>query len=218
MPTEGNRTTLRRLTKSPDAPPRSTSERAEARRQTALDLLASLRYLERWGDVGRPELVGSVRHGLVVARDVDVEVSVDALDVAASFAVIAEVAADRRVTRALFRNEADERGWLYWEVVARGDDGKEWTIETYVSGPNDRYAGWSAEFAGALGDVLTDDARETILVLKESLAGDPNYRAMDVYRAVLEAGVGTREELRSWRATHGSTELVRWDPASARSG
>jgi hypothetical protein len=69
-----------------------------------------------------------------------------------------------------------------------------------------------------LGDVLTDDARETILVLKESLAGDPDYRAMDVYRAVLEAGVGTPEELRSWRATHGSTELVRWDPASARSG
>jgi hypothetical protein len=217
MRTQGSGTTIRGLTSSAEALPKSAAERAEARRRTALDLLASLRYLERWGGVGRPELVGSVRHGLVVARDVDVEVSVAALDVPATFAVVAEIAADGRVTRALFRNEADERGWLYWEVVARGDDGEEWTIETYVSGPDDRYSGWSAELARAFGDVLTDEAREAILVLKESLAGDPDYRAMDVYRAVVESGVRTPEELRSWRATYGSTELVRWDPASVRS-
>jgi hypothetical protein len=187
-------------------------ERAAARQRSALALLDSLRYLERWGRLGPTELVGSVRHGLVVARDIDVEVTVPRLDPAATFSIAGELAASPCVLRALYRNESDSRGWLYWEISARADDGEEWTIETYVSGPNDGYAGWSAELATALEEALTDEERGAILELKEALVDDPAYRAMDVYRAVFGAGVRALDEFTAWRDTSGNSELVRWLP------
>ena len=187
-------------------------ERAQRRRCRALELVDSLHYLERWGRLGDTELVGSVRHGLVVAHDIDVEVTVPALDVAATFAVVAEIALDPAVLRALYRNQSADRGWLYWELGVRLDGGEEWTIETYVSGPRDSYAGWSAELARSFDRVLTEEHRRSILELKEALADDPDYRAMDVYRGVVEGGVRTVKEFEAWRAVHGSTELVRWDP------
>jgi hypothetical protein len=187
-------------------------ERAAVRQRSALALLDSLAYLERWGRLGRAELVGSVRHGLVVARDIDVEVTVPALDPRAAFAVAGEVAASPCVVRALYRNQSESHGWLYWEISARAGDGEEWTIETYVSGPDDRYAGWSAELATALEQALTDENRVAILTLKEALVHDAAYRAMDVYRAVVDGGVRTLDEFAAWRETSGSSELVRWRP------
>jgi len=192
------------------------TDRAAARQATALALLESLRYLDRWGRLGHAELVGSVRHGLVVARDIDVEVTVPALEPAATFAVAGELATDPLVARATYRNQAESRGWLYWEIGAHGEDGEEWTIETYVSGPDDPYAGWSAELASALAAALTDEQRAAILALKEALADDPDYRAMDVYRAVVDGGVRSPAELAEWREASGSSELVRWLPALRR--
>jgi hypothetical protein len=194
----------------------SIVERAEARRQTALALLESLQYVDRWAELGRAELVGSVRHGLVVARDIDVEVTVPALDPAATFAVAGAIATDPGVVRAVYRNQSELRGWLYWEIGVRGNDGKEWTIETYVSGPDDPYAGWSSELAAALAAALTHEQRATIVALKEELADDPQYRAMDVYRAVVDGGARTPTEFAAWRATSGSGELVRWLPTVRR--
>ena len=187
-------------------------ERAEERRRSALALLDSLHYLERWSRLGPVELVGSVRHGLVVAHDIDVEIAVTALDPSATFAIAGELAADPRVVRALYRNQSAARGWLYWEISAQADDGEEWTVETYVSGPDDPYRGWSAELAPALEQALTDEERRAILALKEALADDPAYRAMNVYRAVADGGVRTLEEFAAWHDTSGSDELVRWLP------
>ena len=169
-----------------------------------------------WGTLGPTELVGSVRHGLVVARDIDVEIAAPVLDPAATFAVAGELAASPRVVRALFRNQSASRGWLYWEISAQADDGEEWTIETYISGPDDPYRGWSAELATALERALTDEERCAILALKESLADDPAYRAMDVYRAVADGGVRTPDEFEPWRETSGSDELMRWLPRLRR--
>ena len=190
------------------------AERAEARRRRAVEILDALRYLERWGRIGRAELAGSVRLGLVVAHDIDVEVVVEELDPTAAFGVAGEIAGDPRVVRVLYRNLTAKRGWLYWEIEVRCEDGDEWTIETYVNGPADPYRGWSVELADALDRVLTEEQREVILALKEALADDEDYRSLDVYRAVVDGGVRTLDAFRAWRVEHGSAELVHWIPAA----
>ena len=48
--------------------------RAEKRRERALSIIEELGLLKRWERFGTPVIVGSVRHGLVVALDIDIHI------------------------------------------------------------------------------------------------------------------------------------------------
>jgi hypothetical protein len=185
--------------------------REEARRRRALELLADLRVVERLSTLGPVEITGAVAHGLAVAHDIDMDVTVDELDAKACFAVMAELASDPRVKRIVCRNDASTYGWLAFDIVI--DD---WAIELYVSTPAASCFGWTSELARIFGDLLDAEQRHAILELKEALAGDSEYRSMDVYRAVVDGGIRDLEEFRRWRAEHGSEKLERWLPGTVR--
>jgi hypothetical protein len=193
------------------------AERAEARRLRALELLAELRVLERLSKLGPVEITGSVAHGLVVAHDIDVDVTVAALDARACFAVIGELAADPRVVRVVYTNATERFGWLSFDIVCVFG-GEKWTIELYVNGPEASCLGWTAELAGVFSRVLSPEQRDAILELKEALVDDPEYRSMDVYRAVMDGGVSGVDAFLAWRTEHGSEELARWLPATVPPG
>lgn len=188
-------------------------ERAEARRLGALELLAELRLVERLSRLGTVEVTGSVAHGLVVAHDVDVDVTADALDPAACLAAVGELAADPRVVRVVYTNATERFGWLSVDIVC-DIRGERWTIELYVNGPGASCPGWTSELAAVLSPVLTPEQRHAILELKEALADDPEYRSMDVYRAVVDGGVRGIDAFLDWRREHGSEELARWLPGT----
>ena len=191
----------------------SVEERAELRRLRALEVLAELSVLEGLSELGTVEVTGSVAHRLVVAHDIDVDVTADALDARACFDVVGRLAADPRVARVVYTNATERFGWLSFDVVCHFA-GETWTIELYVNGPDACCFGWTSELARVLSGVLTPEHRHAILELKEALADDPDYRSMDVYRAVVDDGVRTLDEFRAWREQHGSADLVRWIPAT----
>ncbi len=193
------------------------AERAEARRLHALELLAELRALEHLARLGTVEVTGSVAHGLVVAHDIDIDVTAAALDPRACFAVMSELAADPRVVRVVYANTAERFGWLSFDIVCTFA-GEKWTIELYVNGPDASCFGWTSELAGTFSRVLTPEQRDAILELKEALVDDPEYRSMDVYRAVMDGGVRGIDAFLAWRTENGSEELARWLPATVPPG
>ena len=192
-------------------------ERAEARRLRALELLAELRVLEHLSELGTVEVTGAVAHGLVVARDIDVDVTAAVLDAPGCIAVVGELAADPRVVRIVYTNATERFGWLSFDIVC-ADGGERWTIELYVNGPGASFLGWTSELASVLSRVLTPEQRHAILELKEELADDPQYRSMDVYRAVVDDGVRGLDAFVAWRSEHGSEELARWLPRTVPNG
>ena len=191
----------------------TVEDRAESRRRCALELLAELRVVERLSALGAVEVTGSVAHGLVVAHDIDIDVTADTLETAACFAVVGELAADPRVVRVAYENAVERFGWLSFDIVCLAG-GERWTIELYVNGPDASCPGWTAELARVLSQSLTAEQRHAILELKEALADDPGYRSMDVYRAVVDGGVRDADEFLSWRVGNGSEELARWLPGT----
>ena len=192
-------------------------QRAEARRLRALELLAELRVLDHLSELGTVEVTGAVAHGLVVAHDIDVDVTAAALDAPACFAVMGELAADPRVVRVVYTNATERFGWLSFDIVCLFA-GEKWTIELYVNGPDASCFGWTSELAGVFSGVLTPEQRDAILELKEALADDPEYRSMDVYRAVMDGGVRGIDAFLAWRTEHGSEELARWLPGTVPPG
>jgi len=191
--------------------------RADTRRAQALALIDDLGLVTRWSRVGRVELVGAVAYDLVVSPDIDFEVfTTGTPTVRAGFAVLAELAEHPRVTKARFTNALDsaDQG-LYWQLRCRADEGAEWkvdvwTLDQHHPGP------LSTSLVEAMRSALGSRQRRHILVLKEARAAGEtrNFASIDIYRAVLDGGVTTPEELEAFLGPDYSPALTPWLPAA----
>lgn len=190
-------------------------ERAETRRERAQNIIRELGLIERWSRFGNPVVVGAVRYGLVVARDIDMEIYTDVPHIGDGFAVLSEVAHMTGVRQVTFMNELDgpDMG-LYWQIRYRDNHGDEWKVDNWLVAHDHPDAHWCERFAEALENTLSDESRRRILTIKESLDGETGIRGIDVYRAVMEGGVGTVTEFRQWFETNKWDGMCKWLPES----
>ena len=189
--------------------------RAEQRRERALRIIRELGLLSRWSRYGDPVVVGAIRHGLVVALDIDMEIYSDNPRIEHGFELMSEVARLPGVWKIRFTNqlEDDADPGLYWQIRYRDQEGEVWNVDSWLLGHDHPYAHWAERFADAMAKALTDDTRHAILEIKESLLAEEGIRGIDIYRAVLDGGVRSPSEFRSWAAEHTSSGMVLWLPS-----
>lgn len=192
-------------------------QRADQRRRKALALLDDLDLFQRWSRVGRVALVGAVAYDLVVSRDIDMEVFTRGTPtVRAGFAVLAVLAEHPKVVKARFTNalSAPDQG-LYWQLRCRDDEDKEWKVDVWTL--NEQHPGpLSANLVEPMRSAVDSVHRRHILTLKEARAvGDTRKVAsIDLYRAVLEGGVTTPEELELFLGPDYEPTLTSWLPTT----
>jgi hypothetical protein len=188
--------------------------RAAERRQTALQILADLALLERWAPYGRAVLVGAVAYDLVVSPDIDLEIYCPELRIEQGFAVLEACALHPRVMRARFANHlADRDRALYWQVHYQREAGCVWTVDMW-SAAADYDLPRAEHLVEPLRAALCPETRAAILRLKEHRARDPDLAcpSIDLYRAVLDDGVRTVEQLRRWLGENRTGALTDWKP------
>jgi len=189
--------------------------RAEERRERALVVIEDLRLVERWSQVGRVVLVGAVAYDLVVSLDIDFEVFTSGIPkITDGFGVLAELAEHPQVTKAHFTNglSAPDQG-LYWQLRYIDDVGDEWRIDLWTLA-EDHPGPLSAWMVEPMRRAVTKEVRERILVLKEARAEGRTrpVASIDLYRAVIEGGVRTPEELDRFLGPTYSSSLTAWKP------
>lgn len=151
--------------------------------------------LERWSAYGEPVVVGSVALDVVVRRDIDLEIYCDPPSIADGFAVMSAVAELPKVRGMRYRDSRDERGQgLYWRLDYEPAADRARTIDLWVRRPDLRQT-----MTTAIKAALRPADRDTILAIKEaaSARGERAYGHW-LYRAVLNHGVRTYEEFRTW--------------------
>ena len=109
--------------------------RADARLQTAHELLRALDLIQRWSAYGEVTVVGSVGIELVVAPDIDLEIRSEEPRVADGFAVMSVLAELPQVRRITYLDARDrhEQG-QYWKLEYETPDDT-WTVDMWVFGP-----------------------------------------------------------------------------------
>ncbi|WP_438489405.1 hypothetical protein [Streptomyces sp. S186] len=163
----------------------------------------------RLAGLGTEVRVGSSALGLMVRRDIDITVVCGALDEAMKEAVAGVgggLAVHERVRQVCFRDDTghwntDPRysDGLYLGVEYRRVDGAVWTLDIWFVDEPERQP--DLAHVRTLTPRLNDEFRGAILRIKEALAGRPDGRGVagyDVYRAVLDHGVGTVEGFDAW--------------------
>ncbi|CDZ40243.1 hypothetical protein NOJ28_11680 [Neorhizobium galegae] len=169
------------------------------------------------GAAGNPVRVGSSALGLMVRRDIDITVVCERLD-PATRRTVAEIAGelmlDRRVGALRYRNDsgvwnAEPENYpdgLYLGLTYRTEKAEDWNFDIWFVDEPDRQPD-----LGHLKNLLprlTDEVRETILVIKADLAamtpkgGKPAPSAL-VYEAVLDGEVRTTAEFEEWMTRAG---------------
>ncbi|MEU4835820.1 hypothetical protein [Streptosporangium sp. NPDC023615] len=154
--------------------------------------------------IGTPTRVGSAALGLMVARDLDIDVTCTALD-DHTFAGVTRLGADLvmhpRVRQVQIRDDTGE--WnidplypdgVYLGVRYRCPDGNDWNLDIWFVDEPDRQP--STVHLRTVQPRLTDENRAAILLIKRALAarGGPRVSSHTVYMAVLDEGVRTLEE------------------------
>ena len=190
--------------------------RAARRRAKALGVIDDLELIRRWSTVGRVELVGAVAYDLVVSPDIDMEVFTDGTPrIRDGFRVLAELAEHPSVTRARFTNALDtaDQG-LYWQLRCRDDDGDEWKVDIWTL-DRDHPGPLSTALVAAMRSAVRTDDRRRILTLKEARAAGAaqGVASIDIYRAVLDGGVTTPDELEAFLGPNYAPSLTPWLPA-----
>ena len=186
---------------------------AQANQQKAFDIIEQCQIKQAWQSIGAQiNLIGSLKMGLLVKhRDIDFHIYTPTLDVAQSFAAIAQIAKNPKIVHIEYRNLLDEEdSCLEWHAWYQ--DQEEWQIDMIHIVQGSKYAGYFERQAERILAVMSEQQRETILKLKFETPDEIKIAGIEIYQVVIESGVTTFEELQQWRANRPQNGIVEWIP------
>lgn len=185
-------------------------------RQAALqsqvgEVIADLDLMSLLTVVGHPVQVGSAVTGLMVWRDIDLQVLCDgpSIDPQRAHAALSPLASHANVKRLIFHNHSGP-----FRVPNR-PDGLYYGIH-YLEGGTSTGDRWNCDCWFLLSHVprpefalidrirrdLKDETRLAILWIKDTWYHNPSYRhtvhSVDIYTAVLDHGIRTPDQFAAW--------------------
>ena len=102
-----------------------------------------------------------------VLRDIDFHIYTPALDIAQSFAVMAQIALNHAVKKIEFVNLAlTEECCFEWHICYEDNNGQLWQIDIIQIKSGSRYDGYFERVAETIKSKMSEDMKKTILQLK----------------------------------------------------
>jgi len=190
--------------------------RAEEKTRQAFEVMGELDLLTRWSRCGRPSLLGAVSFGLVVDRDIDLNICSRDPSIERGFEVISEIASLPGVVKIRYSNCLDtiDQG-LYWQIRYRGRRGHTWRVDNWLVSEDHPHAGLLEDLVERMPKILTTEHRKAILQIKESAEPNSRARGIDIYEAVIEHGVRSPGEFADWLGDGKRPVISLWLPAAA---
>ena len=186
---------------------------SEKQQQKALKIIQSLQLIKLWEKNGATvNQVGSVKLGLLAKhRDIDFHIYTDELNVKDSFAVISELCANPHVKKCEFTNLADtEENCFEWHLFYEDEQNELWQIDMIQIKRGSQYDGYFENVATQILQQMTPSQKEIILKLKYETPNEVKISGIEYYKAVIQDGAKTYEDLLEWRKKHPLNGIIEW--------
>lgn len=170
----------------------------------AFKIFEKTKAVEIFSQLGKVEIIGSVRLNLMYRRDIDLLVISEKIEKDKAMATT-KVFLDKGIfqTVALADYQTfpayDMPLGFYWELIIPHED-KNWKFDVWYLKPGERYTDLALSSIKKFEEALTKNPEkaETILKIKEAYFDGVKYndqvKSFDIYTAVLENGVNSVEE------------------------
>ncbi|MGE4292263.1 MAG: hypothetical protein AB7E32_08640 [Desulfovibrio sp.] len=192
---------------------------AECNQRRARAILESTDLFTIWQRHGiRPELVGSLRTGLLLRNlDIDMHMYSEPFSMSDSFAAMAELARNPRIRRIEYANLLDaEDNCLEWHAWYEDEMGETWRFDMMHIRMESRYAGYFERVADRILERLTPETRHAVLEIKDGLERTPapsgKVMSVEIYQAVLEDSVRDTASFLAWKSARPEAGIVEWMP------
>lgn len=176
-------------------------------------IISSLNLIEIWEKAGATiNPVGSFRIGVLAKhRDIDFHIYTDSLDIGQSFAIIAELCRHKGIKKCTFANLAETDECCFeWHLYYEDDEAQTWQIDLIQIKKGSFYDGYFEKTAEKIIAAMTEEQRKTILRLKFETPAELKISGIEYYKAVIQDGVQTSEDLLRWRQTHRFDGIIEW--------
>lgn len=186
---------------------------SEIQLQKAKEIIEYLQVDELWGKNGATvNQVGSVKLGLLAKhRDIDFHIYTDELNVKKSFCVMAELCAHPQIKKCEFTNLADtEENCFEWHLFYEDEQRELWQIDMIQIKRGSQYDGYFENVAAQILQQMTSSQKEIILKLKYETPNEVKISGIEYYKAVIQDGAKTYEDLLEWRKKHPLNGIIEW--------
>ena len=184
----------------------------QAKAHQVLDESGIVTLLEKTGC--RVNIIGSLRMQLLVTHnDIDLHIYSSGITVESSFAIMAQIAADQRVSEVRYINglHTEER-CLAWHINYNSPANGKWKFDIIHIEEGSLYDGYFEKMAERIVHVMTPEQRDTILRLKFEAPDDSEYHGVEFYEAVIADGVSDMDAFQTWVSSHRKRPPYYWIP------
>lgn len=189
-----------------------TANRIQQKAWTVIEETGVVRH---WASVGAvANLVGSLKTGLMINnRDIDFHIYSEPFRLSDSFSAVSKIAENRRIRKIEYTNLLEtEDQCIEWHAFYEDQEGKVWQIDMIHILQGSAYAGYFEKVAQRISAVLTQETREAIFRIKNTIPEDRKVMSIQIYQAVIEGGVRSLEAFWKWREHHPQEGIVTWIP------
>lgn len=189
-------------------------ELAEQNQKDAYKIIEDSQLIELWEAVGAEVfIVGSVKTGLLVHKDIDIHVYTEKVSIEESFGVMGRLAARLNILQIQYADLIEtEEECIEWHSFFEDKNGERWKLDLIHIRKGSRFDGVVEKAAEVISNKLTPEIREAILQIKYDMPQDALIPGIEVYHAVFEGRVKTYKELLSWRKTNPLANSLEWLP------
>lgn len=173
------------------------------------ELLGKIELIEFLSKFGKPHIVGSMESGLMVWRDIDIEIIKEEIKDNEYWEVVNFLFYLKDLYHSLyiqdFRKSVNPNTPKGLYIGTKIEfNGNTWKIDIWLIKPR---ANEAINYNEWIKDKLTDENKKIILEIKNQIYENPKYRkeifAVDVYKAVIENGVKDLKEFNEYLKRRG---------------
>jgi hypothetical protein len=182
----------------------NTLENSKVLCKTAKAIINETHVIDSLLELGKVEIIGSLRLEVMYRRDIDLFVLSNVIDKAQ-----AQEITKKFIESGLFQTvgfadyqtfpEDDMPLGFYWELIVI-KDGEKWKLDVWYLKPDEKYTHMVLDAINTFEPLLSTypEKKETILKIKEAYFNGTKYKdnvkSLDIYKAVLEGGINSVEE------------------------
>lgn len=188
-------------------------DRSGQQAQKAKKIIEALGVVRIWEESGaRVNSVGSLKLGLLAKHlDIDFHIYTQELDLSSSFKVIAKICSHPQVRKCEFINLSNtEEACFEWHVWYEDGEAELWQIDMIQILAGSCYDGYFEAVAAKIAADMTEKQRQTILKLKFETPDGIKISGIEYYKAVIQDGIETFDDLLKWRQMHLYEGIIEW--------